>query len=153
MTLKEILDNSVEIIECAKAFRYDATYLMTELAKDFDFSLAEGEGFPKQVYQHKYNNKGIFRGEWSYYFHGAECRFDNLTTGQIVELIHVVKPEFGFLDGYFFYNYMVTTARFKELANWFENYSNVWDAIEVLADQGLLTRIMSVFINRNIIAL
>jgi hypothetical protein len=153
MTSKNIIENELRILECAKAFRRDANALMEELSKDFNFSLDSTAIFPSEVYCHKYNNKGIFRNEWTYYFHGSECRFDNLKTGQVVEFIIVAKPEFGFLDGYFFYNYMATTHGFKDIADWFVNSSNVWTAIEVLADKGSLKRMPVVKMQRNVIAI
>jgi hypothetical protein len=153
MTSKEILKNKEIILECAKAFREDANNLMTELSKDYKFSLESSELFAPEVYAHKHNNKGIFRNEWTYYFHGAECRFDNINTGQIVEIIIIAKSEFVFLDGYFFYNYMASTERFKKLATWFENNTNVWKAIEILVDEMVLTRVPYVEMNRNILAL
>jgi hypothetical protein len=153
MSLEDIIDKKEIILECVKAFREDANNLMTQLSKDYNFSLEPEESFSREVYAHKYNNKGVFRNEWTYYFHGSECKFDNIITGQIVEIIIIAKPEFGFLDGYFFYNYMATTERFKKLANWFENHTNVWDAIRILADENILTTIPSVEMKRNIIAL
>jgi hypothetical protein len=151
MSLEDIIDKKEIILECAKAFRKDANNLMTQLSKDYNFSLEPEESFAQEVYAHKYNNKGLFRNEWTYYFHGSECRFDNIITGQIVEMIIITKPEFGFLDGYFFYNYMASTEKFKELASWFENHTNVWEAVRILADEKILTRVPSVEINRNII--
>jgi hypothetical protein len=152
MNAEDILTNQIEILECAKAFRKNANNLMTQLSKDYNFSLEPEESFAQEVYAHKYNNKGLFRNEWTYYFHGSECRFDNINTGQIVEIIIIAKPEFGFLDGYFFYNYMASTERFKKLATWFENHTNVWDAIRILADEAVLTTIPYIGISRNIIA-
>jgi hypothetical protein len=152
MTSQDIIKNKEIILQCAKAFREDANNLMNELSKDFEFSLDSSELFAPEVYAHKQNNKGIFRYEWTYYFHGAECRFDNINTGQIVEMIITTKPEFGFIDGYFFYNYMASTERFKALASWFENHTNVSNAIEVLANEKVLTRVSTIENNRNIIA-
>lgn len=152
MTETEIIQNQGKIVECAKSFRKDANNLMNGLVRDFNFSLNATDTLPREIYGHKYNNKGIFREDWTYYFHGAECRFDNLRTGQVVELIYITKPEFGFLDGNFLYNYMTTTSKFRNLANWFGDHENVWTAIELLADKGSLTRNASVNIQRNIIA-
>jgi hypothetical protein len=152
LTEADIIQNQGRIVEAAKSFRQDANSIMQALAKDLNFSLGTNE-FPREVYAHKYNNKGVFRNDWTYYFHGSECRFDNLQTGQIIELIYITRPEFGFLDGYFFYNYMVTTDKFKALADWFDGYLNVWKAIDLLADKGVLKRIPSELTNRNVIAL
>lgn len=149
---KTILQNQIKIVACAKAFRKDANKIMNDLANDFKFRLDRTEIIPKEVYKHKYNCKGNFRNDWTYFFHGAECRFDNLLTGQIIELIYITTPEFGFLDGLFFYNYMASTDEFKTLAAWFNNSTNVWEAIRFLADNGILRRDYSVSIKRNIIA-
>jgi hypothetical protein len=126
---------------------------MRKLSAGFNSGLPFSEFVSGEVYAHKYNNKGSLGSEWAYYFHGAECRFDNLSNGQIVELIYITKPEFGFLDGYFLYNYMLTTGKFKVLANWFKDHDNVHTAIELLADEGFLTRDTSIKIQRNVIAL
>jgi len=152
MSLQEIIENETEIFECAKAFRQDANNLMYELAKVSTSGLPTTEFVAKEIYDHKYNNKGLFRDDWTYYFHGAECRFDNLKTGQIVELIYITQPEFGFLDGYFFFNYLATTDRFKKLTGVLTDSSKTWAAIEALADKGILKRDLSVTIKRNIIA-
>ena len=147
MTAEDIIEHKNEIVRCAEAFRCDANYLMTELSTDFNFSLAEGLGFPKDIYGHKYNNQGIFRKEWAYYFHGSHCRFENLTTGQVVELNYTMRPEFGYLSGFFFYNYMATTERFRDLAEWFKSDTNVYTAIDLLADMGILTKVTSLTLN------
>lgn len=141
MTTQKIFGNRRNIISAARAFRKDANDLMESLALRNNFSLAAGEGFPPTVYCHKRNNIGFLNDEWQYYFHGAECRFENMCTGQVVELIYTTKPEFGFLDGYFFFNYMCTTEKHKSLGRWFQNDGNVYKAINLLADKGLLTRV------------
>ena len=153
MTRIDIIKKQSEILECAKTFRYYANLLMRELSKDFDFNIESAELLPIEMYSHKYNSKGVFRGDWTYYFHGAECRFDNLRSGQVVEVIITTRPEFGFLDGYFFYNYMLTTDKFKSLATWFTGYVNVWKALDILEEEGILTKVASVQTARNIIAL
>jgi hypothetical protein len=152
MTASDILNNQNQIIACAKSFRHDANWLMHELSLDFNFSLDSTSTFPIDIYKHKYNSKGIFRDEWIYYFHGAECRFENSITGQVIEMIITTKPEFGFLDGNFLYNYMTTTEKFKPLARWFENPLNVWTALEILADKNKMKRDHTVSIKRNIVA-
>ncbi len=73
-----------------------------------------------------------------HFLHGSECRFENLQTQQIVEVIVVTKPEFGYLDCYFFYNYVATTERFRDLAQFFNNdYRNICKAIDLLAMEGI----------------
>jgi hypothetical protein len=153
MNLNDILSNQVEIVECAKSFRNEANELVHSLAKEFNFSLDADTVIPHSIYLHKYNNKGLFRNEWSYYFHGAECRFENIVNGQVIEIIYITKPEFGYLDSYFFYSYMQSTNKYKNLAIWFGNPLNVSSAIEILADKKFLRKDPFVKVSRNIIAI
>ena len=151
---EEILQKKFELYECAKAFRQDAHYLMGLMAKTFGINLETLDGLYEL--KHKQSNKGRGRLNeiWNYYFHGAECQFENIKTGQVVEAIIVTKPEFGYLDCFFLYNYMVTTDRFKTLAVFFNNdYHNICKAIDLLVFEGLLTKIHDLFIQRNVIAL
>lgn len=152
MTKQQILDNKEKIYKCAKSFRDTANKLMLSLSTTYNFDL---ETFDDFIYtlRKSHKNKGVLDENWTYFFHGSECRFENIQTGQIVEIIYVNKPEFGYLDGYFFYNYMLTTQQFKKLAVWFENYLNVWNAIEILSQEGTFTKMETVLGTRNILAL
>jgi hypothetical protein len=140
LTAQEIIKNKESIYLCAKAFRQDANTLMHQLAQKFDFNINDCGAWPESVYKTRHNNKGILDVEWTFYIHGSHCRFDNIKTGQVVEIRYTEKPEFGYLDGFFFYNYMQTTARFKTLADWFIESSNVYEAIEVLSNEGTLAK-------------
>jgi hypothetical protein len=140
LTVQEIIENKGNIYLCAKAFRHDATTLMLELAQKFNFGINDCGAWPEPVYKTNYYNKGTLDAEWTFYIHGSHCRFDNLQTGQTVEVLYTEKPEFGFLDGFFFYNYMQTTDRFKDLADWFISHTNVYAAIDILSEEGTLTK-------------
>lgn len=153
MTVQEIIENKERIYLCAKAFREDATSLMKQLAVTFDFDISECGDWPEPVGKTKYNNKGQLNSDWTFYLHGSHCRFDNVITGQAVEVRFTDKPEFGFLDGFFFYNYMQTTDRFKDLADWFKEELNVYDAIDILVEEGILTRRTDVRFGNNALAL
>jgi hypothetical protein len=114
---QEIITNKERIYLCAKAFREDASTLMLQLSNKFGFSLDDCGAWPIPVFRTSYKNKDLLNTDWTFYLHGSHCRFDNLKTGQIVEVKYTEKPEFGCLDGFFFYTYMQTTDRFKGLAD------------------------------------
>jgi hypothetical protein len=127
---------------------------MEKMSVIFNINLETLDGLHELKYKKSTKQRGRLNNEWNYYLHGAECQFENIITGQIVEVIIIEKPEFGFLDTYFFYNYMATTERFKKLATWFNNdYLNVGKAIEILAREGTLTKLTNVSLTRNILAL
>jgi hypothetical protein len=152
LTVQEILEKKENICLCAKAFRQDANTLMQELADTFHFTINDCGAWPGPVYKTRHNNKGILNPEWTFYFHGSHCRFENIQTGQVVEVLFTEKPEFGYLNGFFFYNYMRTTARFKNLANWFGTYLNVYHAMDVLVVAGAFTKSSNNKQKNNIIA-
>lgn len=153
LTFQEIIKNKDNIYLCAKAFRNDANALMLQLSQKFDFDINYCGEWPSQVYKTNHNNKGALDQEWTFYIHGSHCRFENLRTEQVVEVLYTEKPEFGFLDGFFFYNYMQTTDRFKNLANWFIGEINVYEAIRVLSDEGILTKKPTALSGSRILAL
>lgn len=149
----QILQKKVELYECAKSFRQDANFLMGLIASTFGVDLQTLDGLQELKHKKSKNQRGKLNEEWNYYLHGAECQFENVKTKQVVEVIVVTKPEFGYLDCYFFYNYMFTTERFKDLALFFKNdYLNICKAIDLLVLEGVLTRVGDLFIQRNVIA-
>ena len=150
----KILQKKLGLYECAKAFRQDANYLMGLMADTFGIDLETLDGLHELKHKKSEKQRGKLNEHWNYYLHGAECQFENIKTKQIVEVIIVTKPEFGYLDCYFFYNYMETTEQFKNLASFFSNnYLNICKAIDLLALEGILTRVDDLFIQRNVIAL
>lgn len=130
----------IKIIECANSFCNDCNNLMKELSIEFNFSLEKDDLFPIDIYNHKHNNKGIFKTVWQYYFHGKDCKFENLFTGQILEFMYIHKPEFGFINPFYFHNYMATTEKFKELADEIGSYKNIVNLLGNLEQKGIVER-------------
>ena len=148
MTIQGILEFTEAIYGCAKEFREDANSMMAQLASEFKFKIQPSISFPKKVYRH-YNNKGTFNGEWSFYFHGSHCRFEHLNTGQVLEVLYIFSPEFGYIDPFFFLVYIKTTEKHK----WLEevlNEENVHFVFELLVKEGVLTKTENLT-NRNLI--
>lgn len=154
MANEKILQKKLELFECAKSFREDANRLMNLMANTFSIDLQTLDGLHELKYKKSHKQRGQLNEEWSYHLHGAECRFESKEAGQVVEIIVIAKPEFGYLDCYFFYNYMATTERFKPLAAYFDNnHLHICKAIDLLVLEGVLTRVPDLFIQRNVIAL
>ncbi|GAB2842815.1 DUF6896 domain-containing protein [Ferruginibacter profundus] len=150
----QILQKRFELFECAKAFRQDGNNLMSLMANKFGIDLETLDGLQELKHKKSVKQRGKLNDDWNYYLHGAECQFENVKSNQVVEVIVVTKPEFGYLDCYFFYNYMATTERFKNLAAFFNNdYHNICKAIDLLVFEGILTRVNDLLIQRNVIAL
>jgi hypothetical protein len=153
LTVQEILANKESIYACAKAFREDANALMLQLSREFNFNLNEYEEWPTTVFKTNYKNKGMMNGGWTFYFHGSHCHFHNLNTGQVVEVKYIEKTEFGCVDGFFLYTYMQTTERFKDRAKWFNHHRAVYEALDILVEEGTLTKKLSIPFDSCILAL
>lgn len=151
---EKIRQKKVELHQCAVAFRADAHQLMQRMATTFSIDLLTLDGLHELKYKKSQKQRGALDAEWNYFLHGAECQFTNSATGQIVEIIITTNPEFGYLDSYFFYQYMATTPQFKPLAAYFDNdHLKIAKAIDLLAWDGVLTRVKELSIYRNVIAL
>jgi len=82
--------------------------------------------------------------EWEYYFHGGECQFRNVRTGQIVEVCLGFRDEFGVLDPYFFFQFVSTTPGLEKVAQLFtDGFHDTLRALEILEQHGHLRRISS----------
>ena len=154
ISTKKILENKHEIYQCAIDFRTDANRLMRLMSETFGINLETLDGLRELKFVKSKKQRGQLDNEWKYYLHGAECRFESDKTGQVVEVIIITHPEFGYLDDYFFYNYMATTVKYKKLADFFDNdYKKVAKAIDILARREILTRKPEIDMSRNVIAL
>jgi hypothetical protein len=54
-------------------------------------------------------------GLWKYRFHGSDCEFVNIKTGQTIEVYLLTQFEFGRLDPYFFIQFIKSTIHYQPL--------------------------------------
>ena len=139
----EILVKEEEIYQAATSFREDGIRLMNILGEKYRINPFEGrELFDLKRKSRDNKQRGKVNEQWNFWFHGAECQFENRIIGQIVELVITNGSEFGALDSYFFLKYLKTTPEFKELANFFSDDSKaVTKALNLIEDVGKLQRI------------
>lgn len=130
---------SDEILEAATAFQNEANTLMSMMAKKFGFDLNTIGSLTREARSKNHFHKGELAEEWTFYFHGSDCCFENTQTGQILEVHYLHPPEFGYLDGYFFYKYLQSTPAFQSLAAKFGSHAELWHAVEWMANEGILT--------------
>jgi hypothetical protein len=91
------------------------------------------------------NRQEYLSDNWLFDVHGEHCMFENLTTGQILEVSLGDKESVGNLDPYFFYNFLKTTANLQHLTKHFDNpFKDTLDLFEKLQQQKILTHINGV---------
>jgi hypothetical protein len=150
----EILERIDEVYEATVSFREDAIRLMQMLGKTYNRNLFNEDRalFKIKEMSRANRQRGKIDEVWNFWFHGAECQFENHKTGQIVETIITNGTEYGALDSFFFGKYLLTTEKFKSLGIFFnQDSASITKALNLLEDAGRLIRINN-FSQRGIIA-
>ena len=82
---------------------------------------------------------------WDFEVHGEHCRFENLLTGQILEVSLIGKEDVTNLDPYFFNEFLRTTEDLKYLAQNFKNgFKDTLDFFQELERRGKMVWIFGV---------
>lgn len=140
----KILERIDEVHEAAVSFRKDAIRLMQMLGKAYNKNLfnEKREIFEIKKASRANRQRGKVNDDWNFWFHGAECQFENHQTGQIVETVITNGTEYGALDSFFFQRYLLTTPKFQNLGAFFnEDRASMIKALNLLEDGERLIRI------------
>lgn len=155
VTVQALEEHYELLVAATTEYRRLANMLMRQLARQLDVNLSE---FFETYDWHRHEQIGRLRGEdakgdqWSYFFHGIDCGFQNIQTGVTVEARLGFGPlngdDFGVFDAGFFLDFINDNARVDStyrplatlLCDWYENARR---ALEFLAQRGLLRYVTS----------
>lgn len=91
------------------------------------------------------NGEEYLSGNWYFDVHGEHCMFENLDTGQKLEVSLGNKDDIGNIDPYFFYDFLKTTEDFKHLIQYFANpFGDMLNFFEALEKRKILVHIHGV---------
>ncbi|WJQ83154.1 DUF6896 domain-containing protein [Brevibacillus brevis] len=91
------------------------------------------------------NDEEHLTGNWYFDVHGEHCMFENLDTGQKLEVSLGNTDDIGNVDPYFFYDFLKSTENFKHLIQHFENpFGDMLEFFEVLEKRKILMHIHGV---------
>jgi hypothetical protein len=104
---------SIILIEAIISFGKTANELISLLASEYDLDLESENPFGKL--QTRKNNlwKGQLRNNWSYYFHGDACKFENGITGQLVDVKINRDGNYGTISDFYLFTYIETTGELQ----------------------------------------
>lgn len=123
-----------QLLEAARAFRSIARQLCTRLAHALDLSPESLVDSPR--------TSGQLDPEWRYHFHGLECCFTSVITGQELDVKLSFGSEFGVLDPWFFHRFLSTTLEYTRLAASLpDGFLDTARALDVLESTGHLIRV------------
>lgn len=141
---KEIVDHQDFFEKCAKDYRDLATRLINKLANQLGIEIdpespMDSFNFLKRS-EHRPQKDKV--DNWRYYIHGAHCCFDNIKTGQVIEVSLVNGLEFGALDPYFFTGFIKSTPDYQPLpVAIFEDYADGVRILEKMEEIGKFEKI------------
>ncbi|MCE5172519.1 hypothetical protein LQV63_24910 [Paenibacillus profundus] len=91
------------------------------------------------------NDNEFLTGNWYFDVHGEHCMFENVETGQQLEVSLGNIDNVGNVDPYFFYNFLKSTDHFKHLIQYFKNpFDDMLNLFEILAKRKVLIHIHGV---------
>lgn len=141
---EEIILHQSFFVQCAKDYRELGNKLVHLFCKEKKIKL--NEQFPCLNFNNlkdRKNQSGKV-SHWKYFIHGFHCHFNNLKTGQKIEVPFMFGMEFGDLDPYFFVMFIKTTPKYQPLpVDIYEDFSDGYRILKVLLSLDLLEEINS----------
>jgi hypothetical protein len=148
LLIREIIDSNLGLfLKAIYNFSHLAEYLVLQLRQQFSLF---GTSFKPEMWRFelkvKSNQRGILNNEWKYSFLGRGCRFENLLTGQIVNVFLGFEDNFRSLEEFKFVRYLRTSLSEIEIANLLgkeenDDYKNIEIVFSLLKELGFLIKI------------
>jgi hypothetical protein len=140
----EIVDHQDFFENCAKDYRDIATRLINKLANHLGIEIDPES--PLDSFNHlkssEHRPQNDLVDNCRYYIHGFHCCFENIKTGQVIEVSLVNGLEFGALDPYFFTRFIKSTPDYKPLPiEIFEDYADGVRILEKMEEIGKFEKI------------
>lgn len=136
----DVAEYGAAIANAAQEFRDMATQLINRIAERFQMPLLGLSDWPSFVSK----SIGNMDDDWSFYFHGCNCVFENRFSHQVVDVLLDFGDEFGVLDPFTFPRFIQTTPRFSHLSPILSDSGSTARALNLMEHHQLLRKIPSV---------
>jgi len=144
ITDREIEDHQDFFVKCAKDYRKLSIELIYKLANKLKVSIHPE--FPLLTFKPFLTDKKASGkiDHWRYSLHGFHCGFNNIETGQEIEVPLTFGLEYGSLDPYFFSLFINSTPEYQPLpVAIYEDYADGSRIIEKMLSLGKFEKIRS----------
>jgi hypothetical protein len=124
-TFEELL-----LIETIVSFEKKANEMINSLAEEFQLDLNQRNPLTKLLSRENNLWKGNLKNNWSYWFHGDACDFENSQTKQFLHVKINRNSNYGVIDNFYLFKFMQTTDSLKH-------------ASEILKSEDMFNEILS----------
>lgn len=113
--------NELEILatKAIISFEKKANELIKLLADEYDLDLTSKHPFSRLLNRRDNLWKGILKSEWAYQFHGDACKFENVVSGQLLDIKINRNGHYGVISNFYLFEYIKTAEElddvFKEI--------------------------------------
>ena len=90
------------LLEVIILFENTANNMIKSLAEKYNLDLNSSTPFTKLMSRSTDLWRGNLNEEWTYWFHGAHCDFENIKSKQYVHT-NIIKGIYGVVDYYYLY--------------------------------------------------
>lgn len=141
LTMTKIITVKNLAIEAIISFNNKANEMTSLLAKKYGIDLNQDPQFGKL---RSPRIAGLWKGQivdnWTYWFHGSGCDFQNTDTGQFL-YVRINEGHYGIIDNYYVYKYIITSESLAHIAAAIPTYDDFNLILNELENDGLLVDI------------
>ena len=129
------------IIETIICFEKKANEMINLLAKKYSLDLKSTNPFSKLLDRKSNLWRGNLNKEWTYWFHGAHCDFENKNTKQYIHASITYGTHYAVIDNFYLYEFLQTTESLKHIHKVVDSQKIIFETINNLFEEGILVDI------------
>ncbi|MBB6461870.1 DUF6896 domain-containing protein [Flammeovirga kamogawensis] len=139
ITTQYVISNLDGFLQCFIEFDRKAHEMMNLMASIFEIDLNDFAQINDLKRNKSKNQRGQINSSWNYFFHGAECAFENMKTGQYLDVKIIYGREYGVIGNFFLYRFIETSESLKTQFQLLKGKSqNLRKVINVFKEEGYL---------------
>ena len=129
------------LIETIVSFENKANEMIKLLAVEYQINLSERFPFAKLMSRQNNLWKGGLNTNWTYWFHGDACDFENLQTKQYLHVKINRESNYGAIDNFYLFKFMQTTDSLKHASEILKSENVIYEILSSLEKKKIVINI------------
>ena len=126
------------MLESLIEFEKQANQLIKLLADKFELNLKEKHPFGQLITRANNLWKGSINEMWNYQFHGDACRFNNIESGQVVDVKINRNGNYGTIHNFGLLHFIQTTKSLNHILKVINTEEIVFETLNILEDKEII---------------